>query len=130
MSFFFLLIKRVPPRSKRTDTPFPYPTLFRSAEHLAQREPAHVAIVGREAAVLEHGGREQVGRHHRDLQAGGIQRALQAVDLALPVGVGRPEREQVRSEEHTSELQSLMRNSYAVFCLKKKKHNKNRSSIL
>src|SRR3546814_12455692 len=79
---FFLMIRR-PPRSTRTDTLFPYTTLFRSP------------------------------RHHRF-----VARQVSAGALALGAdpGSGRG-----RSEEHTSELQSLMRNSYAVFCLKKKK---------
>src|SRR6056297_3714157 len=74
--FFFLMIRR-PPRSTRTDTLFPYTTLFRS----------------RPDEDLGHG--RAAPRHPR-----------------------RP-----RSEEHTSELQSLRRISYAVFCLKKKKTN-------
>src|SRR3546814_14761402 len=77
--FFFLMIRR-PPRSTRTDTLFPYTTLFRS-ERLAEQD----ALGG----VVEH-----------FLEAG------------LP--------QESRSDEHTSELQSLMRISYAVFCLKKK----------
>src|SRR3546814_4068568 len=84
--FFFLMI-RLPPRSTRTDTLFPYTTLFRSADReieafdTAREADAHPAIA-RLAA-------ERLGEQ--------------------------------RSEEHTSELQSLMRTSYAVFCLKKKK---------
>src|SRR3546814_2184909 len=79
--FFFLMIRR-PPRSTRTDTLFPYTTLFRSTV------------------------------------------------LSLPFGKGEGRAEGLvqptnRSEEHTSELQSLMRISYAVFCLKKKKKNNN-----
>src|SRR3546814_11961739 len=76
--FFFLMIRR-PPRSTRTDTLFPYTTLFRS---------------------------------HVTLAAG-----VDLVDF-FPVVIGE---QPLRSEEHTSELQSLMRISYAVFCLKKKK---------
>src|SRR3546814_3184874 len=72
---------RRPPRSTRTDTLFPYTTLFRSG---ARRQPGHLPAAGRRG----HGGDHRL-RH--------------------------------RSEEHTSELQSLMRISYAVFCLKKKK---------
>src|SRR3546814_4922142 len=121
---------RPPPRLTRTDTLFPYPTLFRS---LAQGEqPGHVidvavgqhhrtdravahAVARMELAALEDllaqvgRGVQQdpvlaIGRHrHRGL-AGGTRQGI-----AAP----RPP----RSEEHTSELQSLMRNSYAVFCL-------------
>src|SRR3546814_3704041 len=89
---------RRPPRSTRTDTLFPYTTLFRSDER--QRILMHQALFVR------------VGRH--------------AVDQAVDRGDDRVERVVVagrrhRSDEHTSELQSLMRISYAVFCLKKKK---------
>src|SRR3546814_8947579 len=93
---------RRPPRSTRTDTLFPYTTLFRSHHRDADRDT---------------GGRLELRRlERRRLQR---HRALRR----------DPHR---RSEEHTSELQSLMRISYAVFCLKKKtkikKHKKKRSS--
>src|SRR3546814_2727936 len=95
---------RRPPRSTRTDTLFPYTTLFRSGHEgvpVGDRAPA-----GRGVLVDP----EQPERGW-DQRCGGAS-------------VG-PERlaveEQLRSEEHTSELQSLMRISYAVFCLKKKK---------
>src|SRR3546814_3341333 len=88
--FFFLMIRR-PPRSTRTDTLFPYTTLFRSG---AEVEPAfRRALFHQHAALL-------VGLRLEDV-----------LQLGIPL----------RSEEHTSELQSLMRISYAVFCLKKKK---------
>src|SRR3546814_4464972 len=89
---------RRPPRSTRTDTLFPYTTLFRSqhAQHHVEQRVDEVAQAG-----LDH--------------VPGVDRP----DVQAPV-----ERDQ-RSEEHTSELQSLMRISYAVFCLKKKKQ-KNR----
>src|SRR3546814_18326870 len=88
--YFFLMVRR-PPRSTRTDTLFPYTTLFRSlARAAADRERRQQVVVGPAAGL---GG--QLGR---------------------AVGVAQ----QGRSEEHTSELQSLMRISYAVFCLKKK----------
>src|SRR3546814_2159708 len=91
MSFFFLMIRR-PPRSTRTDTLFPYTTLFRScrvAGIFHDQHPKRVADLGH-------------AEHARHIH----QRMLRAT---------------CRSEEHTSELQSLMRISYAVFCLKKKK---------
>src|SRR3546814_8992263 len=100
---------RRPPRSTRTDTLFPYTTLFRSVvafEGDQARRLSDVGIVVRTAAVrIDRGpgarARDQVG---------------QALDDAAVVSG--------RSEEHTSELQSLMRISYAVFCLKKKReHN-------
>src|SRR3546814_11691363 len=87
-TYLICLMIRRPPRSTRTDTLFPYTTLFRS--------------------------RESIFRGHR---------------TSLPFRVGVPpcssrSINRIRSEEHTSELQSLMRNSYAVFCLKKKTHRK------
>src|SRR3546814_16904093 len=83
--FFFLMIRR-PPRSTRTDTLFPYTTLFRSTPHLAvhgHEGATHVCVQSKSSSCWA--------------------------------------RRAQRSEEHTSELQSLMRISYAVFCLKKKK---------
>src|SRR3546814_8625929 len=95
---------RRPPRSTRTDTLFPYTTLFRSGQSAFDR------ILRIERA--EDHVHQRVGAH--DMGAG-----------ALHHGDVRAVLDQVRSEEHTSELQSLMRISYAVFCLKKKKkHNK------
>src|SRR3546814_1312241 len=101
---------RRPPRSTRTDTLFPYTTLFRSAAGAgsadggAERAPylARGARHERRAPAL-HG--PPGGRRRRRPREAGISRG--------------------RSVEHTSELQSLMRNSYAVFCLTKKKHKKN-----
>src|SRR3546814_9258379 len=94
---------RRPPRSTRTDTLFPYTTLFRSLERPVENIPplqvAFVAVGGgryRSTVVLPERG---------------------AWDLYVTAARGSDS----RSEEHTSELQSLMRISYAVFCLKKKK---------
>src|SRR3546814_9160137 len=112
---------RLPPRSTRTDTLFPYPTLFRS-------------VLPNCASALGHfGGRQGLAKLNLRLGA----RYLSPVIPCSPIradhtvldphlskpggGVIRPQAEPVRSEEHTSELQSLMRISYAVFCLKKKK---------
>src|SRR3546814_5630721 len=87
MTFFFII--RRPPRLTRTDTVFPYTTLFRSARPRTQlRRRTHVRRVAPQRAT---GSRPRVSR----------------------------------SEEHTSELQSLMRTSYAVFCLKKNNRNTN-----
>src|SRR3546814_8957801 len=73
-----------------------------------------------------------VGHAHAPLAAG-LESALEVVDIPgdrmEPVAVARLEARQWRSEEHTSELQSLMRNSYAVFCLKKK-NDKDHKTIL
>src|SRR3546814_2466928 len=90
---------RRPPRSTRTDTLFPYTTLFRSLadafhrifDRILDGEDVARAVVEQAQACIERGGLARTGRPGD------------------------------RSEEHTSELQSLMRISYAVFCLKKKK---------
>src|SRR3546814_1557301 len=99
---FFLMIRR-PPRSTRTDPLFPYTTLFRAVRPRLLGDPAQrVVAVGLRIA--------------EDLVV-----ALAEVAAALVLddeGIAAAHR---RSEEHTSELQSLMRISYAVFCLKKKK---------
>src|SRR3546814_2526484 len=92
---------RRPPRSTRTDTLFPYTTLFRSS--VATR-PRHFAFLGVPSSA-----------HCRSTTWPRIYAR------GLPIGSkAMPTRSPHRSEEHTSELQSLMRNSYAVFCLKKK----------
>src|SRR3546814_4702487 len=101
---------RRPPRSTRTDTLFPYTTLFRSIDHSRVATPS--------------------------------ARQTPAISSKRPVGIarppGRPTAEiiafvsltwiSLRSEEHTSELQSLMRISYAVFCLKKKKNTQDKKT--
>src|SRR3546814_7661839 len=95
---FFLMIRR-PPRSTRTDTLFPYTTLFRSVQGKATWIPDMADTDSFDLIVIGAG-------------PGGYVAAIRAAQLGL----------RTRSEEHTSELQSLMRISYAVFCLKKKKH--------
>src|SRR3546814_4092665 len=118
---------RRPPRSKRTDTLFPYTTLFRSRPEYFEGRPglvcfgstcdkwprtAHFAAVG---TIRPCGG--YVRRRSTAMHAQRNTRAQQ-----------KPP--QPRSEEHTSELQSLMRISYAVFCLKKKKtHHTNTTQL-
>src|SRR3546814_15885189 len=119
---------RRPPRSTRTDTLFPYTTLFRSCGDPAERgEARSVRPVERHAArgaagdhaARQHGGEGPVRRVLAAFAAallcasGGAAGSLPGVDQALVES-------DARSEEHTSELQSLMRISYAVFCLKKK----------
>src|SRR3546814_6098045 len=98
----------LPPRSTRTDTLFPYTTLFRSRD----RRPDPPAIGETRNDNEEGGGRHenQDGRHRGHSRDGAGKRPR-----CRPGGGPR-------SEEHTSELQSLMRISYAVFCLKKKKN--------
>src|SRR3546814_3103596 len=98
MFVFFLMIRR-PPRSTRTDTLFPYTTLFRAGAY---------AFRGRAGCLASLAGPvQQPERFHR-------RRPQRQPQQPREPGAGR-------SEEHTSELQSLMRISYAVFCLKKKK---------
>src|SRR3546814_3985419 len=110
---FFLMIRR-PPRSTRTYTLFPYTTLFRSpgADRLPPPLLVDAAAVVRrdDAGDVRPPSAVAVGRG-ADLDRARAHRARGAL--------GR------RSEEHTSELQSLMRISYAVFCLKKKKQQLN-----
>src|SRR3546814_3890548 len=96
---------RRPPRSTRTDTLFPYTTLFRSG-------------VGRGHAGRGGGRRRGRGRSGRRGRRGDDDHAFAGRGDAIGAA-----RRKNRSEEHTSELQSLMRISYAVFCLKKKKIN-------
>src|SRR3546814_7438989 len=106
--FLFLMIRR-PPSSTRTDTLFPYTTLFRSVD-ARRAAPLDLIEQTRPRAVRE----EAVGATAQE--KGLLQRVERLVDRP-----GAGERAVIRSEEHTSELQSLMRISYAVFCLKKKK---------
>src|SRR3546814_9623998 len=100
---------RRPPRSTRTDTLFPYTTLFRS--HLCKREFVNSNDQVKTAPMTECQGRFFILKRAGRLSKSGH---------SLPLQPSQPHRI-VRSEEHTSELQSLMRISYAVFCLKKKK---------
>src|SRR3546814_8763612 len=103
---------RRPPRSTRTDTLFPYTTLFRS--------PRELPIAGKAGITLGMGMTEK--------QGGSDVRANTTSATPLAAADGDPGEPYAlvghkRSEEHTSELQSLMRISYAVFCLKKKKQS-------
>src|SRR3546814_11608403 len=101
--FFFLMIRR-PPRSTRTDPLFPYTTLFRSHS--------------RHCRCGARGGRGAACR------CGAVGGQAAAARCRHGGGVGAQAGR--RSEEHTSELQSLMRISYAVFCLTKKTHKSRR----
>src|SRR3546814_1586141 len=119
---------RLPPRSTRTDTLFPYTTLFRSDRHRL-----HHRLDLRTTAGHRRSSGPRRGPAAR--RAEGPVPSLRAPGHADARGstraLGRPGRSDGltrlwpddRSEEHTSELQSLMRISYAVFCLKKKKNN-------
>src|SRR3546814_13077837 len=101
---FFVMIRR-PPRSTRPDTLFPYTTLFRSRAHLLR---AVLEGISYNLRVILEALTSQGGVTAIRVIGGGARGQLWNRILAD------------RSEEHTSELQSLMRISYAVFCLKKK----------
>src|SRR3546814_4362721 len=102
---FFLIIRR-PPRSTRTDTLFPYTTLFRSNCF----RPRVTKDLLRPVSFITSQTVPNATRSINDIRAGAVKFSYQPAV-----------RSSRRSEEHTSELQSLMRISYAVFCLKKKK---------
>src|SRR3546814_1788234 len=103
---FFFLMRRRPPRSTRTDTLFPYTTLFRSIR----------VRVGRYGPYIEDLAAE--------VEEGKTPPRASVPDDVAPDELTVDRARELRSEEHTSELQSLMRISYAVFCLKKKKKHK------
>src|SRR3546814_4583137 len=113
---FFLLLRR-PPRSTRTDTLFPFTTLFRSVHGQRAGVDVVIALVGGRAVsgpviyalVARRSVHEFAGNGALDDDRTAAARLVIFAD-------------QRRSEEHTSELQSLMRISSAVFCLTKKKH--------
>src|SRR3546814_5453720 len=113
-----------PPRSTRTDTRFPYTTLCRSRSAPSARTPKAASRSCRYSllealqvagllAVLARGGGARGGRTDRTQRRVFRAAEIESEGAALP-----------RSEEHTSELQSLMRSSYAVFCFKKKNTTK------
>src|SRR3546814_4964402 len=113
--FIFFLMRRRPPRSTRTDTLFPYTTLFRSAD-LSTPDHGDMRRIGQSNGLLHIVNNfgplllpfRIAGQHD---VAAVFQQPRQAIKCLASHN---------RSEEHTSELQSLMRISYAVFCLKKK----------
>src|SRR3546814_10630514 len=143
-------MRRRPPRSTRTDTLFPYTTLFRSLARgkalLAQAADA-LAVLADQFELFVLGLRFLVQRLDFAFQktsqvgqrlelklvafAAGLHERRLAVDEALRIRcLGEFRRDlDLRSEEHTSELQSLMRISYAVFCLKKKNNKPHTKSI-
>src|SRR3546814_4138315 len=108
---------RRPPRSTRTDTLFPYTTLFRSKGLVMRR--FHARARGRGAKILKPFSHITIVVREREEE----QKAPAKAETAAKPKKAEAQQSGERSEEHTSELQSLMRNSYAVFCLKKKKHD-------
>src|SRR3546814_6729679 len=104
---------RRPPRSTRTDTLFPYTTLFRS--HILKK--VRSAVRNLEGSVRSRCMKAAAGSVRDLIEAGLSEPAVWRNSYGDCVAGGRSV---MRSEEHTSELQSLMRISYAVFCLKKK----------
>src|SRR3546814_5156590 len=122
--FVFLMIRRTP-RSTRTDTLFPYTTLFRSQRRAARRTGEVFTFAVAAVEAFDRPVRAEVIAAANAVAAVVVAGRL-AVELELGVDVAGFDPDEavigtVRSEEHTSELQSLMRISYAVFCLKKKK---------
>src|SRR3546814_3456909 len=127
-----------PPRSTRTDTPFPYPTLFRSDQHAEFAFAARQRQCRMPEVIFEIDLPVFLPGRHQDAEArrrqpqiervGKVARRPEFLDQLLEKLRSSPRRQRKnrqaahlhRSEEHTSELQSLMRISYAVFCLKKK----------
>src|SRR3546814_9109508 len=113
---------RRPPRSTRTDTLFPYTTLFRSrgAANLLPKRPKRPQVSGisrRQKALRAVPGRRPGNGKCRP-KAAAASTPLMSAHCVM------------RSEEHTSELQSLMRISYAVFCLTKKNHHTTSYTLL
>src|SRR3546814_2158220 len=111
---------RLPPRSTRTDTLFPYTTLFRSVRRGSRRALRAQPDWRTDALISPGYSQPVIGKFepHRHPE----RNKRLAADFAQPRLTGRARfAVKRRSEEHTSELQSLMRISYAVFCLKKKK---------
>src|SRR3546814_5235887 len=107
-----------PPKSTRTDSFFPFTTLFRSHHPRARdlaRDRVFVYRLDLEGKALRHVGAAE-------MRPGAGPRHL-TFHPTLPLVFVANELDSTRSEEHTSELQSLMRISYAVFCLKKKRAN-------
>src|SRR3546814_10712674 len=126
--FVFLMIQR-PPRSTRTDTLFPYTTLFRSDDWVRRKTgpmmqpalPRSMNGAGVQSRTREH----SYAAGAFAVSSGGNVEPWSARARRKDSLIAR------RSEEHTSELQSLMRISYAVFCLKKKnKQTTNKQQIL
>src|SRR3546814_5362416 len=109
---------RRPPRSTRTDTLFPYPTLFRSIVFVDCMKELPATL------ILRPFNFDTLATHVYQFASEELLERSALAALAIVLAG-------IRSEEHTSELQSLMSISYAVFCLKKKKHitHKNHTTV-
>src|SRR3546814_1774627 len=117
----------LPPRSTRTDSRFPYTTLFRSDGSVrARQDPADRLQPARHRRSRPDARHGLHPRHREYLHQAARDSADPAV-LGDDAAADQETRRQIRSEEHTSELQSLMRISYAVFCLKKKTTQKKKT---
>src|SRR3546814_974014 len=125
----FVLRIRRPPRSTRTDTLFPYTTLFRSHIHYLS-----TAVMNTMRELAPSFRKERLRKGELDDDTGGRERFWHNTCSQCKTRIDDtrkdsnvcshlPRSSTERSEEHTSELQSLMRISYAVFCLKNKKSN-------
>src|SRR3546814_2288377 len=128
---------RRPPRSTRTDTLFPYTTLFRSPGSFEDQTRGYLTAGGMSGRVDVHNDylmslslpKVKAGCGGIDMFLGGMSfldpdylvQKLESILQAAPAVAFQYLLETLRSDEHTSELKSLMRISYAVFCLKKKK---------
>src|SRR3546814_8983697 len=113
---------RRPPRSTRTDTLFPYTTLFRSPSFPRRRESISHPVVWtqRRRWIPAFAGMTEGKKANASVTQDQIGKHRIIVPVTLTIGEEVSKSRPRRSEEHTSELQSLMRISYAVFCLKKK----------
>src|SRR3546814_4608865 len=109
-------MRRRPPRSTRTDTLFPYTTLFRSGLKIGSCSGYPAVVMAKVVELARQNG--YVADHvvATDEVPNGRPHPAQALANVIALGIS----DVARSEEHTSELQSLMRISYAVFCLQKK----------
>src|SRR3546814_3741254 len=118
---------RRPPRSTRTDTLFPYTTLFRSPSRACKTLSYTRAFTIRSNSIRGNATRRKMIKYGMIgmlmMTVPAVQVSAQADAPSFAIFENRPSATaaEPRSEEHTSELQSLMRNSYAVFCLQKHK---------
>src|SRR3546814_1605109 len=108
---------RRPPRATRTDTLFPYTTLFRSLDHMGDQS-------GGVRSTMSY----YFTLNHQNTLGTGFFKNMKSHTLTISTALVMV-RVVIRSEEHTSELQSLMRISYAVFCLKKQSTEQLRKSV-